>query len=394
MRELDWSDLRRRRLTEDLHRLGLRSTHRLSPDFEAAVLYAMHAPPHEAKLASFGAITPTPYAVHYGDLTATQLQLPLGLPYPLQGTAGISNSLLWQMADGYSSVVLLGPLDAELVSTAPPLDELECLRMSMQGYSTVQRLGTGDVRIVLPEMILNHDSAGNWTVKPHFAHVRTLSWYGAPPLEAFDWVMRIALHRLSGTGVGATFVVELRPVVKPEVATFLDFFGGEAVGKINLEDPQAAGVMRSLAAQNDRAMLISSAGDLTRARMALTPDQTTPHDHVPFGGTRHTSALQTSAEADGYVIIVVSEDGPVSVMADGRILLSIRNGGHCVASCFDCDGVGHQSCTMCDGEGLVALHTGAALSSIATRQGWERDPWPIDDLWTNFDDLGIRRDQL
>ena len=41
---------------------------------------------------------------------------------------------------------------------------------------------------------------------------------------------------------------------------------------------------------------------------------------APFRGTRHTSARRYSADDPGATVIVVSEDGPVTVMRAGHLL--------------------------------------------------------------------------
>jgi hypothetical protein len=72
-------------------------------------------------------------------------------------------------------------------------------------------------------------------------------------------------------------------------------------------------------AQIDGASLFDSGGTLRAIGVRLIPSAHAEMSIAPFRGTRHTSARRYSADDPGATVIVVSEDGPVTVMRAGHL---------------------------------------------------------------------------
>jgi len=75
-------------------------------------------------------------------------------------------------------------------------------------------------------------------------------------------------------------------------------------------------------AKQDGATVIDVCGAFKGCMVLLRPRPSTPADISPGEGARHTSAAKMSAEA-GSMAIVVSQDGPISIYQDGRLVLRV-----------------------------------------------------------------------
>jgi hypothetical protein len=392
-----WTAVQRRRLREDLAGIWGRSTSREPPrlltlDFEAEVLHAMYARPHERRRATFGAMTLVPYESEHNGSRISQMQIPLAQVGSEASLTLEDPVVLRQMCDGYSTMLWVDQSTPTVVSFERPRDELGCLAMSAGGFATVQRLGTGDVRLTLPEMLLNWSGA-TWSVKPHYSYVSALSGYSIPAVDSITEGLKAAMHVLSPGGVGATLIIALGRGVPGSDPCF-DLEHAEDGGGLDLRNESHGTMIRSLAAQNDRALLFDVDGRLLRFGVSLTPDPSRPRRHVPYRGTRHTSALHASEDAPTYGFIVVSEDGPVTVMVGGRVLVSIREGNTTAETCRGCAGRSKvpagprplgtaalgtttfgggrpgrmRRCPTCRGAGLVLGDTGEEVAAIYSHQ--------------------------
>ena len=72
-------------------------------------------------------------------------------------------------------------------------------------------------------------------------------------------------------------------------------------------------------AQIDGAAVFDVDGTLRELGVRLLPDPETESAVEGFRGMRHTTARRYSVDEPDSVVIVVSEDGPVTVMRQGRI---------------------------------------------------------------------------
>ena len=78
--------------------------------------------------------------------------------------------------------------------------------------------------------------------------------------------------------------------------------------------------LRHALAQIDGASLIDEGGSCGRSASGSSrPPKRKPRSTVSRG-TRHTSGLRYSADDPNATVIVVSEDGPVTVMRAGRMI--------------------------------------------------------------------------
>jgi diadenylate cyclase len=75
-------------------------------------------------------------------------------------------------------------------------------------------------------------------------------------------------------------------------------------------------------AKQDGATVVDVCGAFKGCMVLLRPQAHTPADIRPGEGARHTSAAKMSAETNSMAI-VVSQDGPISIYQDGRLILRL-----------------------------------------------------------------------
>jgi DNA integrity scanning protein DisA with diadenylate cyclase activity len=78
--------------------------------------------------------------------------------------------------------------------------------------------------------------------------------------------------------------------------------------------------LRHALAQIDGAAVFDAEGVLRRLGVRLVPSNTAELAVDALGGTRHTSGRRYSYDDPLATVIVVSEDGPVSVLRNGEVL--------------------------------------------------------------------------
>jgi hypothetical protein len=78
--------------------------------------------------------------------------------------------------------------------------------------------------------------------------------------------------------------------------------------------------LRHALAQIGGAAVFDGQGVLRQLGVRVVPSTTAEEIVNPLGGTRHTSARHYSYDDPSATVIVVSEDGPVSVLREGLVL--------------------------------------------------------------------------
>jgi DNA integrity scanning protein DisA with diadenylate cyclase activity len=73
-------------------------------------------------------------------------------------------------------------------------------------------------------------------------------------------------------------------------------------------------------AQTDGAALFDGVGKLVELGVLLMPTPESEDEVDAIGGTRHTSARRYSHDDPDALVIVVSEDGPVTLFRGGEVI--------------------------------------------------------------------------
>ena len=186
---------------------------------------------------------------------------------------------------------------------------------------------------VLEACLVQRHPSGAVRIVDHFGVLRWegLRWHHEPPIstwmdalgsqghvgdpEVLEALLRLAVHDLGALGIGALLIYRPQPDTEPHVQDRLPPPPPLRIGKASHLAP-----LRHALSQVDGAAVFDPGGVLQRLGVELVPSPDADRELRPWRGTRHTSALRYSRDDPGAVVIVVSEDGPVSVLRNGTAI--------------------------------------------------------------------------
>jgi DNA integrity scanning protein DisA with diadenylate cyclase activity len=158
-----------------------------------------------------------------------------------------------------------------------------------------------------------------------------LSWHHEPPVatwlrdatagldepstHALMRLLQFAVHDLGARGIGALLVfspgdaaaVRFEERLSPPPA-------------LRLDRPADLAPLKQVLGQVDGATVFSADGVLTHLGVRIVPSLEAEVEVEPYRGTRHTTARRFSFDDPAAVVVVVSEDGPVTVWRSGRLM--------------------------------------------------------------------------
>ncbi|WCO66230.1 diadenylate cyclase [Iamia majanohamensis] len=227
-----------------------------------------------------------------------------------------------EMADGRSSFVLR--------RTDTPTVGLACFEQPLQFESDLVRLhqATGAllvqrtarfevVRLFADDQVVTWDGR-SWRAHPTASEL-SARLVGAEGLSAdarltVDRVLELALHWLSPSRAGATFVIG------PELDGHHDRSATVGSLPLSVRERRHFAPLRALLSQRDLATTVDPCGQITAVGVGLHTSDEANREVVGSGGMRHRSAQRTSYDHPDHVIVVVSEDGPVTVYRAGQVV--------------------------------------------------------------------------
>jgi hypothetical protein len=274
--------------------------------------YALHPPVHERKNPSYGVMV-VPQPIHENLSIVDSGNMPA--------------ELARRLADGTDSFAVRTPNGIEQIVCFrnPFANELSLIGLQerLQGVF-VQRDSQRRVRIYSNKSIVQNDS-GFWATKPYSKNVLSTIMHAVPQADPklLQSLLLLAFHCLSSSNVGATLVwpmvdTSLVPLsVSKEGMKFNDQV-------IDCGDSSQFGAIRSLLNQYDGAAMLSPYGKIISLGDHLGYSDKAKNLISSIKGTRHTSAQRFSFDEARVVILVVSEEGPVSVFSDGVKLTELN----------------------------------------------------------------------
>ncbi len=312
---------RLQRLAEELEESGLQL--KGSDSYRAVLVeeidHALRPPVHERRIASSGTIL-DPMSDPLSWSAGTQLGIyrqPLNqqpLPAARRYADGLSSWILRRTEGTTEWMVLDRPAGSErdLVVLA-----------NVFGATIVQRHPVGSVRVVGDFGVLRWDG---------------LSWHHEPPVgswideattsaahgdfEVLRAMLEFAVHDLGSLGIGSLLIYRPRNDAGPPVEERLP-----TPPPLLIRQASHLAPLRHALAQIDGAAIFDAGGRLRRLGVRLIPSPTSELIVEAFGGTRHTSGRRYSHDDPLATVIVVSDDGPVSLLRNGTVLGSSRQGG-------------------------------------------------------------------
>jgi len=319
-------DRRLVRLVDELDDAGFTFTgpSSLTQTILTEIDYAVRPRIHERRVPTYGAII-----APAGDRTDWQVSTQLTItarPFPRNGLAGAR-----LFADGLSSWVVRGvddhhgpdAADDELVVFDRPAgSERDVVILAHSTAATiVQRHPSGVVRVAGDFGVLRWDGIA-WQHQPPVGDwVSSFADCSSPAqLDVVETLLEIAVHDLGSRGIGAILVYRRAERDDPR-------WCGPGHYEQRLPVPPALQVTRPpdlaplvhVLAQIDGAAVFDVHGTLRELGVRLLPEPQTESAVEGFRGMRHTTARRYSVDEPDAVVIVVSEDGPVTVMRRGAI---------------------------------------------------------------------------
>jgi len=309
------SDRRLRRLAEELEEVGF--TVDGDDGWRQLVLeeidLALRPPVHERRRPSLGSIL-EPRSDPSGWEAGTDLSI-LHRPVGNQPLVDVR-----RFADGLSSWVIRrvdGP-DEWCLFDRPAGSERDLVVLSsVLEAIVVQRHPTGIVRVAGSFGVLRGDGL-SWRLEPPVS-----GWidklrsggtdHGNPVVLAA--LIAFAVHDLGSLGIGATLVYRPDHDASPSVQHRLP-----PPPPLEIHRPRALAPLRHALRQIDGAAIFDITGTLRQLGVQLVPSLVAADRVDGYGGMRHTSGRRYSFDDPHATVIVVSEDGPVTVLRGGEIL--------------------------------------------------------------------------
>jgi hypothetical protein len=193
--------------------------------------------------------------------------------------------------------------------------DLVVLAAVLEG-TIVQRHPTGAVRVAGPAGVLRW-SGLTWRLEPPLA-----AWIGAITASAehgdptvLAALLEFAVHDLGSRGIGATLVYQPGHETSLAVEARLPPPPPLEICRATHLAP-----LRHALAQVDGAALLDASGTLQQLGVHLVPTPEAEQAVAAFGGTRHTSGRRFSYDTPQATVVVVSEDGPVTILRAGELV--------------------------------------------------------------------------
>lgn len=279
-----------------------------------AIDYALRPDVHEKRIPSFGAmIAPTKPEHTWGEKTGLEWDV----RRPIVHAPDLAMGGAHYYADGLATWVLLEPEGehAAIVLDRAAGSERDLVVMGKAtGATIVQRHPAGLVRIVGSHGVLRWDGMRWHHEPPIWSWIDTITGFPGDG-QVMTVMMAFALHDLGARGIGATLIY--RPDESPQGSWESRL---AAPPKLRITHPPDLAPLRHALAQIDGATIFDSEGTIQELGVRLIPSYDAESSVDDLKGMRHTSARQYSFDDPKATVIVVSEDGPVTVLRGGDLI--------------------------------------------------------------------------
>lgn len=184
------------------------------------------------------------------------------------------------------------------------------------GAVIVQRHPTGTVRVVGAFGVLRWDGFGWHHEPPVSSWIDSLSACGVHgDRDVVETMLEFAVHDLGSQGIGAILVYRPDDGRAPGIQARLS-----TPPPLEITRPTDLAPLRHALAQIDGATMFDPGGRLLEIGVRLVPTPTAESSVAGYRGMRHTAGRRYSYDDPHATVIVVSEDGPVTVLRNGKIL--------------------------------------------------------------------------
>jgi hypothetical protein len=185
---------------------------------------------------------------------------------------------------------------------------------------------------VLGATIVQRHPSGAVRVAGAFGVIRwsNFDWHHEPPVSSWidavtaceahgdatvlEAILEFAVHDLGSLGIGSLLIYRPHDEPGPSVEERLP-----PPPPLSIQRAAHLAPLRHALSQIDGAAIFDADGVLRRLGVRLVPSNAAEESVEALGGTRHTSARRYSYDDPGATVIVVSEDGPVTVFRRGEV---------------------------------------------------------------------------
>ncbi|MEM8925545.1 MAG: DNA integrity scanning protein DisA nucleotide-binding domain protein [Actinomycetota bacterium] len=274
--------------------------------------YAIRPPIHERRVPSYGAfVRPERDLADWAET--------VGFEMTRRKVDELSDAVVRRFADGIVSWVVRGPAgvdDLVVFDRSVGSERDLSVLADSTGAAIVQRHPAGVVRAVGRFGVLRY-SGVDWQLEPPVGRWLDLSTClgGRMEQSLFDNLMRFAVHDVAARRIGSMMIVAPDGRLLPSAERR---YGPPP--RFSLRKPADLAPLYHILGQLDGAAVFDEEGVLRHLGVRLVPSAEAELAVDPYRGTRHTSALRYSYDDSFATIVVVSEDGPVSVVRGGKRL--------------------------------------------------------------------------
>ena len=289
-----------------------------APDPVSALVelaYALRPQLHEGRVPTYGVLMPpvTPTFDREHRIGADTIDL--------IDVAQLDVQFARRFADGVTSfAVRSGDTITSIAGFGRNMaDEYDLVGLQAQlGGLIIQRHPGGQVRVFGPHGVVRWNGITWHHDAPVDAWIERLATVtGDLPLDAVRPLLRFAIHELGGRRIGATLI--WRPTEHPPPARGLEPLVHHAP-RLRLDHVGEEAAIAQALSQTDGAAIFDEEPALVALGIRLGPSPQAEAAVPAMSGMRHTSAVRYSYDNPHAVLIVVSEDGPVTLMHAGRAI--------------------------------------------------------------------------
>ena len=185
------------------------------------------------------------------------------------------------------------------------------------GAVVVRRADDGHVSVVTQGGVIVWDGM-RWLQKPHADRVSDLleGIVEVGDSSVLTGIMELCLHWLMPARIGATIV--WHPTEQSDGLDGLEQVAPLSTIPVSVIHDLHLPALQSALAQTDGALLLGPKGEALAYGATLLPSDDAVARIAPNRGTRHTSAHRFSFDHPTAVVVVVSEDGPLTLYSAGE----------------------------------------------------------------------------
>ena len=313
---VSWSDPpspRLRRLVDELdeHGVDLDVENPLDRLVAEEIDYALHPLIHERRVPTYGAvIAPTVDRSRWRKTT--------NLEVTSRSLRDLQRSDARRFADGASSWLVLSGDGAQKLAVfdRPASSERDVVVMvDAFGAAIVQRHSSGTVRYASEHGVMRWDGM-SWHREPLVTRwISAMRTWGGNAQHSLATLLAFAVHDLGARGIGALLIMQNTLTSSPAFEQRM-----AEPPPLDIAVPEDLTPLRHVLAQIDGAAVFDNSGILRQIGVRLNPSAAAVADVDGHRGMRHTSGRRYSFDDPESIVIVVSEDGPVTMMRNGVIL--------------------------------------------------------------------------